>query len=106
MKEYNLAKDCVVIDSSTEAYTYIENELKPENEYPDLILLDINMPGHNGFELLERIESKIKEHNLKIKVYMLSSSNLDKDIDKAKQYSCVVDYIVKPLTVEKFMAFM
>ncbi len=47
---------------------------------PDLILLDINMPGINGLEALRRI----KAYYPKIKVIMLSTYNEEHLIEKAK----------------------
>jgi two-component system nitrate/nitrite response regulator NarL len=50
------------------------------NHVPDIILLDINMPGYNGFEALSRIKSFYP----KIKVIMLSTYNEEHLIEKAK----------------------
>ncbi len=47
---------------------------------PDLILLDINMPGINGLEALRRV----KAYHSKIKVIMLSTYNEEHLIEKAK----------------------
>lgn len=47
---------------------------------PDIILLDINMPGFNGFEALSRIKSFYP----KIKVIMLSTYNEEHLVEKAK----------------------
>jgi len=47
---------------------------------PDIVLLDINMPGYNGFEALTRIKSFYP----KIKVIMLSTYNEEHLIEKAK----------------------
>jgi len=47
---------------------------------PNLVLLDINMPGMNGFDVLKRI----KDYYPKIKVIMLSTYNEEHLIEKAK----------------------
>lgn len=47
---------------------------------PNLVLLDINMPGINGFEVLKRI----KDYYPKVKVIMLSTYNEEHLIEKAK----------------------
>ena len=47
---------------------------------PDIVLLDINMPGLNGLEALKRI----KTYHPKVKVIMLSTYNEDPLIEKAK----------------------
>src|ERR1700727_1617467 len=51
-----------------------------QEHVPDVILLDINMPGYNGFEALSRIKSFYP----KIKVIMLSTYNEEHLIEKAK----------------------
>lgn len=47
---------------------------------PHVLLLDINMPGINGFEVLK----KVKDYYPKIKVIMLSTYNEEHLIEKAK----------------------
>ena len=64
---------------------------------PDLILLDINMPGMNGFEFLDKISTEAGIPTLTI--VMLTSSGLDDDKKRASDYECVKDYILKPLRV-------
>ena len=49
----------------------------PENEFPSLILLDLNMPGKDGREALKEIKKNSKTHHIPIVVF--STSSLDKD---------------------------
>lgn len=67
---------------------------------PDIILLDINIPIFNGFEVLHEI--KQDEILKKIPVIMLTTSSNQKDIDKAYKNYCN-SYIKKPLEMEEFI---
>ncbi len=68
---------------------------------PDLILLDITMPGMNGFEVCERL--KADEALKEIPVLFISALS-DAD-DKVKAFSLGgVDYVTKPFQVEEVHA--
>ncbi len=63
-------------------------------EKPDLILLDIMMPGMDGFEVLKRL--KRNEKTMNIPVIMLTAKDEDDSKIKALGSFCN-DYIVKPV---------
>jgi two-component system alkaline phosphatase synthesis response regulator PhoP len=63
-------------------------------EKPALILLDIMMPGMDGFEVLKRL--KKNEKTMKIPVIMLTAKNEDESKIEAAGLYCE-DYIVKPV---------
>ncbi len=72
-----------------------------EKEPPDLILLDINMPGMNGFEVCRRL----KEDPRFISIPVIFISALSETMDKAAAFTCGgVDYITKPFQFEEVMA--
>jgi len=66
---------------------------------PELILLDIKLPGMDGIEFLRRIKADPK---LKlIPVVVLTTSGSEKEI--AESYNCGANsYIVKPVDFERF----
>ena len=68
---------------------------------PDLILLDINMPGMNGYEVCRRL--KANPQTCKIPIIFISA--LDETFDKVKAFAAGgVDYIAKPFQVEEVFA--
>jgi len=68
---------------------------------PDLILLDIMMPGMDGFEVCERL--KADESLKRIPVIFISA--LSETMDKVKAFSVGgVDYVTKPFQFEEVMA--
>jgi len=76
-------------------------ELKQGRDNPNFILLDINMPGMNGWEFLDALQqSEISSSKLPI-IYMLSSSLDPEDEAKARKSALVKGFISKPLEVEK-----
>ena len=65
----------------------------------DLVLLDINMPRMDGFELLERMRT---ENFLnRIPVVMCSTSTYEEDISKAKNLGAC-GYLTKPPDLSQF----
>jgi CheY-like chemotaxis protein len=76
--------------------------LNKEGEYsrekaPDLLLLDLNLPKRNGYEVLEFVKSNNQLNH--IPVIILSTSSAQSDINKCynKHANC---YITKPMDVE------
>lgn len=62
---------------------------------PDIILLDIKMPGLSGIEILQRI----KEIDKNPKVIMMSAVDEKVVVELAMKYGAV-DYITKPFSLE------
>jgi len=68
---------------------------------PDLILLDINMPKMNGYEVCEKL--KLSEKTKDIPVIFISA--LDDVMEKVKAFEVGgVDYITKPFQIEEVLA--
>ena len=74
-------------------------ELAQERQ-PDLILLDIHLPGMGGFEVLQRIRKHPKL--AKVPVVAISAQTLsDATLARAAEFD---DYLAKPMDVDKFLA--
>jgi CheY-like chemotaxis protein len=69
-------------------------------DYPELIFLDLNMPIMDGWEFLDEFSKNLTQSFPKTKIIVLSSSVDPKDINKSKSYPMVLDFLPKPITVE------
>ena len=94
----HMAKTVVVKDSGKKALDYLRAKTNPLS---DLIFLDINMPGMTGWEFLNEYTLLEEELKGRAVIVMLSTSANPKDIEKAKNWEFVSDYITKPLTKER-----
>ena len=93
-----------VIKKSTAQEGLHHLKLKEGNTcpHPDLIFLDINMPGMNGWEFLKEYNQLDKSVQSKAVIIMLTTSENAEDIERAHGCS-VSDFITKPLTKEKMI---
>lgn len=94
--------ETIVIKKNTglEALEYLISKKEDKEMLPDLIFLDINMPGMNGWDFLREYEQLDKELQSRAIIIMLTSSYNDDDIARSKAWSFVSDYITKPLTAD------
>ncbi|MDB9375027.1 response regulator [Nodularia sphaerocarpa] len=77
--------------------TYNDSQKFPR---PSLILLDLNLPGTDGREVLEQIK---QDKNLKyIPVVVFTTSSNPKDIEICYQYS-VASYMLKPIDINRLV---
>ncbi|MEO0603218.1 MAG: response regulator [Myxococcota bacterium] len=75
----------------------------PEGFPPDVVFLDINLPGLDGFAFLRELEARrgalVADGALPGAVVMLSSSDDERDVQRATSAPLVEDYVVKPLSL-------
>lgn len=74
--------------------------LKEKDRKPDLIILDIDMPEINGYEMLQMI--KEKDHLENVPVIFLTSNSDKSHVVKAVAGGAK-DYVVKPIDEEILM---
>ncbi|MEJ5994400.1 response regulator [Pedobacter sp. Du54] len=76
--------------------------MEHKDSHSFLLLLDINMPGMNGWELLDILKASPFKDN--INVVMVTSSINEADRTKAYTYEQVHEYLTKPIKVADFVS--
>jgi CheY-like chemotaxis protein len=101
IEKSGFAKTIVAHQSAESALIYISTKEK-NNEYPnpELILLDINMPGMDGWDFVAEYEKLSGDITSKIKVVMLTTSLNPDDKERAENKPLIAGFQNKPLTKE------
>jgi len=84
--DVSVVKYCQTIDEAVKAV---------ELHHPDVVFLDINMKGENGFDLLERVKT--------IDFEIIFTTAFSEYAIKAFKFSAI-DYLLKPIDVDELMA--
>jgi CheY-like chemotaxis protein len=92
-----LASSVTPFNSAEEALQFlIDNS---ETIHDSILLLDLQMPGMNGFEFIDKFHLLPESLKSKIRIYMLSSTIDTRDVEKAKSSPYIIDLLAKPLDV-------
>jgi CheY-like chemotaxis protein len=71
----------------------IDSLIKPQDELPDMVVMDINMPGKNGLECLEDIRNHARLRKIPV---IILSTDTDLDVIKDAYRRGANFYISKP----------
>ena len=90
-----------VVTDGVEALAFLRREGKyADAPYPDMILLDLNLPKKDGREVLQEI--KTDESLKRIPVVILTTSKAEEDVLRSYELHANC-YVTKPVDLEKFI---
>lgn len=92
--------DITCRNSGKEALAFLE-ECKDKGIFPDIMFVDLNMPGMDGFTFIRRYEESFMKESPGSRIIMLTNSILEDDRHEALKYRSVLDFWSKPLNQKK-----
>ena len=99
------AEGIITFSDGEKAIQYlIDNKATNEN-IPDIIFLDSNMPIMDGWQFIEEYANIKTEIKKKIVIVMWSSSVNPINIERASKISEISKYIIKPMKLEELKIF-
>lgn len=96
MRRNRVHTDFTYLGDGEECISYLSDKTRARNDWPDLILLDLHLPGKDGWEVLKFIKQDPDLQS--IPVMMLSGSSEPDDIIYSKKLGAAT-YLLKPLDV-------
>ena len=96
LKKMDITDHIEVAESGPEALDY----LRKEGQVPDIIFLDINMPGMSGWDFLDEYKKLDTREKTKVIIVMLTTSISPADREKADKMPEITSFQSKPMTKE------
>ena len=107
--EHRLANEIRHVDTGPRALDYLfrrgEFEDPASSPLPDVVLLDLRLPGIDGLEVLQEIRAAEDEALKNLPVVILTTSEADRDRLKAYE-SLISGYVVKPFGFDSFASVL
>lgn len=101
LDQHSVHYDLVLIRDGEQALAALNDIAAGGQARPDLIVLDLNLPRHDGIEILTHCRSLSPLENMAIMI--LTSSDSPGEKARAEELS-VSDFVRKPILLDDFMA--
>lgn len=86
-------------DDGQKAMDKLKSLQHNDDAFPDVIILDVNMPLLDGWEFMELFQDLFKKNDSP-KVFIVSSSEHEDDIARSHEFAAIEEYLLKPISME------
>ncbi|MFT7381998.1 MAG: CheY-like chemotaxis protein [Roseivirga sp.] len=94
----NFCESFMIFHNGKKALESLEPLMRSGENLPEIILLDLNMPVMDGWQFLDQfVQIPTKK---KTTIYIVTSSIDPEDLNRAKSYEAVTNYLVKPINID------
>jgi CheY-like chemotaxis protein len=100
LTRYGSACEVKCTDTCIDVLSLLSQRRLDEDQVPDIILLDIYMPGLNAWDFLDRVKWLYPSLPKPVNVFIISACKFDEDVERAKKYHFVKAFMLKPITKE------
>ena len=97
---YSIGNEILEFERGKAALDYLRQEKDNPENLPDVILLDVLMPEMNGFDFLVYLEQMYDELAKEPAIFMLSSTDDEQDLRRARKSKIVQRMLRKPFSPE------
>lgn len=108
IRKAGVSDNVKIANGGEKALDYLDacakNDHSVESPKPNIIYLDINMPGMDGFEFLQEYAKLDERLKSQVVIIMLTTSLNPDDQKRAMAFNEVTEFQNKPLTVEVIQA--
>lgn len=104
LKIKEIAHHTITFKNGDEALSYLIDDDK--SVFPDVILLDIQMPSFDGFDFIYRFQKIPLKQREKTHIIMVSSSLDFGDMVRAKANRHVLELLKKPLNLKELISVL
>lgn len=105
LQKMRIAEEIMIAHNAAEGIKYLVDHCFMTRIAPELILLDINMPGMDGFDFIRAYNALDFTNKKDVTLAVLSTSSHYKDKERMEDLG-ICHFISKPLTEEKVMGFV
>ena len=106
LKKLNIANEIITAVSGAEGLTKLwKYKETHHNNYPDAILVDLNMPGINGFRFIKELNKINSDTNGMTRIAVLTNSTDHNDLTEIFSLG-IKSYFVKPLSEDQILKWL